>query len=282
MRSTLPQQYKNIAAVMKERPVLCASIVATSEHDYFNRLLEATEKDIDLAELRLDFINDINENLANDLISKSKIPLIVTNRNKENGGTFQGDEKTRLSIINSSIKAKPTFIDIELSTNEKDRGRIIDFAKENNVGVICSYHDFNKTPSETDIHKIYQEMYKTRSDLIKMVFTPHSSKDVRAILQANYDLRYEKTPYTLFGMGKHGQNTRLLSLLLGSCLTYCSVESNTQNSLFQISVEEMKRYFSHIEKQGWQEMRKRGNELLELSMIELNDDESHPFKSIVS
>ncbi|MGC1133330.1 MAG: type I 3-dehydroquinate dehydratase [Nitrososphaeraceae archaeon] len=280
----MSQEYNNIADIIKQRPVLCASIVATNEHDYFNQLEKAVEKDVDLAELRLDFINNIDENSAIHLISKSKVPLIVTNRNKENGGTFSGDEKTRLSIIGSSIKAKPAFIDIELSTSEKDRNKIIDLAKENNVGVICSYHDFNKTPSETEIHKIYQEMSKTQSDLIKMVFTPHSNKDARTILKSNYDLRYEKIPYTLFGMGKAGQNTRLLSLLLGSCLTYCSIESNsnTQNGLFQISVEEMKRYFSYLENQGWQAIRKRGNEILELSMIELNNDGSYPFKSIVS
>ena len=265
---------------MKQRPVLCASIVATSEHDYFDRLGKVVEKDIDLGELRLDFINNINENLANDLISRSKIPLIVTNRNRENGGAFKYDEKTRLSIISNCIEAKPAFIDIELSTYEKDRDKIINLAKQNDVGVICSYHDFMTTPTEDEIHRIYQEMSNKGADLVKMVFSPNSGEDAKRILRSNYYLRYEKTPYTIFGMGKVGQNTRLLSLLLGSCLTYCSIENNNQNKLFQISVEEMKKYFEYIEKRGWQNMRQRGSEILELSMIELNGDKDHLFKSI--
>lgn len=272
--------FKNIVDIVRDRPVLCASIAASNEHEYLDRLSKAVKKGADIAELRLDFINNLNESLAAHLITKSSFPLIVTNRNRESGGGFEADEATRLAIICSSIKAKPALIDIELSTNELDRSRIIELARKNGVGVICSYHDFNNTPDENDIHNIYQEMSNTGSDLIKMVFSPQSRKEARTILKSNYYLRYEKTPYTIFGMGREGRNTRFLSLLLGSCLTYCSIETNNQNGLFQIPLDEMKGYFKHVENIGWDKMRQRGNEILELSMIELNDDESYPFKSI--
>ena len=200
--------------------------------------------------------------------------MIVTNRNKENGGNFSAGEELRLSILSSAIMANPAFIDIELSVSDKERSRIINLAKENNVGVICSYHDFNKTPNQEEIHEIYGKITKTGADLVKLIFTPQTDKDIRTILEANDLLRYETTLYTLFGMGKKGQNTRLLSLLLGSCLSYCSLDDNAQSGLYQVALEDMKTFFDLIEKKGWKSIKEKRQDLISLAAIEFNGDNS--------
>jgi len=275
----LAPKYIDLISTLEKRPVICTPINANNEKDYLKNLTRAIEWNSDLAELRLDFLSEINDESIYKIISKSKLPLIVTNRNKENGGRFSAGEELRLSLLSSAVMAKPAFVDIELSTDGKDRSHIINLAKENKVGIICSYHDFNKTPTPKEIYEIFRKISETTADLAKLVFTPQSGRDFRIILEANDSLRYEDTAYTLFGMGKKGQNTRLMSLLLGSCLAYCSLD-NTQNGLYQISVEQMRSFFERIEKHGWRPIREKRQDILTLTMAESNDDNGHPLTVI--
>jgi hypothetical protein len=81
-------------------------------------------------------------------------------------------------------------------------------------------------------------------------------------------------------MGKKGQNTRLLSLLLGSCLSYCSLDDNAQSGLYQVALEDMKTFFDLIEKKGWKSIKEKRQDLISLAAIEFNGDNSYPLKSI--
>lgn len=278
---SLPPKYNNLIKTLDKRPLVCTSIIKDNEKDYFENLVKAIEAGSDLGELRIDFFNKINHDDLLRIMSKSQLPLIVTNRNKENGGYFAADEELRLSLLRSCIESKPAFIDIELSTNEKDRSDIITTARENSVGVICSYHDFTNTPNRKEIFNIYRKVCDAGADLAKLVFTPHTNKDVQNIFEATDSLRYESTPFTLFGMGKKGQITRMLCPLLGASLTYCSLSNNTQNGLYQLSLENTKSFMNHIEKQGWKAIKEKHKDLMTLATIELNDDGSYPLKSIV-
>jgi 3-dehydroquinate dehydratase-1 len=277
--SLLPK-YNKLITTLDKRPLVCTSIIKDNEKDYFESLVKAIEGGSDLGELRIDFFNKITHEDLFRIMSKSQLPLIVTNRNKENGGSFAADEELRLSLLRSSIESKPAFIDIELSTNEKDRSDIITTARENSVGVICSYHDFTNTPNPKEIISIYRKVCEAGADLAKLVFTPHTNKDVQNILEATGSLRYESTPFTLFGMGKKGQITRMVCPLLGASLIYCSLINNTQNGLYQLSLANTKSFMLRIEKQGWKSIKEKRKNLMTLAMIKLDDDGSYPLKSI--
>ena len=90
--SLLPK-YNKLITTLDKRPLVCTSIIKDNEKDYFESLVKAMEGGSDLGELRIDFFNKINHEDLFRIMSKSQLPLIVTNRNKENGGSFGADEE---------------------------------------------------------------------------------------------------------------------------------------------------------------------------------------------
>ena len=88
--SLLPK-YNKLITTLDKRPFVCPCIIKDNEKDYFECLVKAMEGGSDLGELRIDFFNKINHEDLFRIMSKSQLPLIVTNRNKENGGSFGPD-----------------------------------------------------------------------------------------------------------------------------------------------------------------------------------------------
>ena len=263
--------YKEISSLLKVRPLICTSIPDDNEEAFLKNVQVAKEGGSDIAELRIDFFKSTDNLDFNKIVSNSVLPLIVTNRNRENGGLFSGDENTRLSILKKCISAKPLYVDIELNMQDSVRDEIKNHAKQNGVKVICSYHDFHETPTADSILQTYDRAYNTDCDLIKMVYTPKNNDDVIRILEVtNYIRNYKNKPFTLFGMGKYGQLTRIFSLFLGSSLTYCTINPDPSNRLYQLSLRDTKSAISYIETQGWNKI--KGNEKLffEMLKIELN------------
>jgi 3-dehydroquinate dehydratase len=86
-------------ALMKTRPLICTPITTDSYNSFFEDMALAKSMGSDLAELRIDYFHDIAPDIISDIINKSKLPLIVTNRNRENGGLFAGGEDSRLELL---------------------------------------------------------------------------------------------------------------------------------------------------------------------------------------
>lgn len=272
--------YKKIVKLMKVRPFICTSISANNAKGFVAKTTSAAKLGSDLAELRIDFLKNQDPENVKKIIKSSCLPLIVTNRNKENRGMFpSGNEEKRLELLYESLDAKPAFIDIELHTEEKDRTDLINAAHKKGVGIICSYHDFQNTPSTKEIISIFKQVAKTKADMAKLVFTPHTNKDVRNILEAVEFVRYSEIPSTIFGMGDVGQHTRILSPVLGSCLTYCAVKVDPNNGLAQISVKDTRSIFDVLisKKKSWTSIRKEHKELLTFAIAEFMSKESYPF-----
>lgn len=279
---SMASKHPALANILEKRPLICTSILSDSRKSFFDGLEKAISGGSDMAELRIDAFKDAYNEKFYDIISERKLPLIITNRNKENRGLFPGDEESRLNLLKSSLSAKPAFVDIEFFTEAKGRSDIMTTARDNGVGIICSYHDFNGTPSPDGILDIYRDIIKTSPDLVKMVFTPHTNNDALNILEATAALQTERIPFTLFGMGKRGQITRMLGPYLGASLTYCALgpANADSNGLYQLSLENTKSLIRPIERKGWRFMKEKRNDIMALAAIELDDTGSLPFTSI--
>jgi 3-dehydroquinate dehydratase-1 len=274
-RSLKPDHsYKGIVRLMKGRPIICTTITASKAGEFVNMTAAAAKLGTDMAELRIDYLKNHDPKDIKKIITKSQLPLIATLRSKDEGGIFpSGNEKKRISLLYEIIECGPAFIDIEFSINEKQRTELIAIAHDKGVGVICSYHDFKNTPPSKEIINIFKKVSKTGTDVVKLVFTPHTAKDVNNILDS-VRLARSDIPSTIFGMGKAGQPTRILSPVLGSCLTYCAVKVNPASNLAQISVKNTRSIFDSLsKKKSWAAIRREPKSLtLDISRFMSNHD----------
>ena len=271
---------KDILSVMKERPLICTPIAADNFDSYLNLLQSAKNMGSDIAEFRIDYFKNITAEVLNNVISESELPLIVTNRNREDGGMFSSGEEVRLELLETAIESKPSFVDIEVAIDREKRDNIIQKARINDVGIICSYHDFRHTPTPNEIFEIYSDINETGANVAKMVFTPVTDKDIRNILSVTERFSNNEMLFTIFGMRQKGQITRMLTPLLGACLTYCSLYNNPNNNLGQADLQSTRKYFDMMGTKGWSVIRNKRDMLMNLDQIEFNEDGIYPLSSI--
>ena len=93
--------------------LITASIMPFSKKEAISLLDKALSMG-DLAELRIDLIPDLDILEIGNLFDKKR--MIITNRKKDEGGLFEGNESDRLHPLINAMKLGFGFIDIEHSS----------------------------------------------------------------------------------------------------------------------------------------------------------------------
>lgn len=180
-------------------------------------------------ELRLDVIKNLTSQSAADIIHTIKelsdVPIILTNRTKDEGGFFNKTEEERIKILSDNASLVE-ITDIELSTNELLRQQVINNANK----TIISYHNFEKTPSQEFLQNIIDEAVKI-GDIPKVAVKPEKIEDTYILLK----LLMQNRGIIAISMGKIGSYTRVISPILGSPVTYASV--NDESAPGQLDIE---------------------------------------------
>ena len=126
-----------------------------------------------------------------------------------------------MDFINTVIDTDcADLIDIEFFTAGNDIRELIDNAHSSGVVVVCSSHDFQKTPDKNELISRMVKMQQVGADLPKVAVMPHDNTDVLTLLSATIEMRnkYFATPIITISMGKLGVASRLC----GSAMTFAS------------------------------------------------------------
>lgn len=215
-------------------PKVCVSITGKTFEEIVSKAEEYNKLDIDILEWRADYYDDIEDiskvkNILNSLsfILKHK-PLIFTFRTKGEGGERSIEKENYINLCNEVIKnGKADLIDLELFTGEKEVGELVEAAHKNNIKVIISNHDFNKTPEEIEIKSRIEKMILLGGDIPKIAVMPNSEEDVLKLLSCTNDVnkKYKDVPIITMSMGSLGVVSRLSGEIFGSAVTFACVES---------------------------------------------------------
>jgi 3-dehydroquinate dehydratase/shikimate dehydrogenase len=159
----------------------------------------------DMVELRLDYLKDID--VAGALAGRRK-PVIVTCRAAWEGGRFEGDEATRLSVLGRAIELGAEYVDVEWKADRR--------ALPTNPAstLVLSHHDFNGMPG--DLTGMFRAMAAEQAGIVKVAVTPQKLRDCVTLRDASQI----DAPHVAIAMGPVGQLTRVAPALLGSRWTY--------------------------------------------------------------
>lgn len=220
-----------------ESPAICAAIIGEDIASMEEDLKRALEKGPDLIELRLDKLKDTSD--WTELL-REEVPMIVTNRKKDEGGFFEGSEEERIEILYEAIDRGAPCIDIELSTLKNKRDELIEKATKEGTSVITSFHDFNKVPPVENLMEKTREMFESGCDIGKIIGFARDKEDSLRILEFLIRAsRKTRVPVISFAMGEAGEFTRITTPLLGSPVTYASIGEKTAPG--QLSLENEKK-----------------------------------------
>jgi 3-dehydroquinate dehydratase-1 len=98
--------------------------------------------------------------------------------------------------------------------------QFVSYIKKTRTDLLVSWHNFKKTPNESILNKILNQMAKFSKN-IKIVTTARSTNDSSRVLSLYNNA--SKLNLIAFSMGEHGKMSRILCLFLGSPYTYVSL-----------------------------------------------------------
>lgn len=195
---------------------------------------KAESQSADFIEVRLDYLEKPNQ-LA-DIANYSNTPLIATNRSIKCQGKFSGNESERKKILLDAAEKDFDYIDVELSTPKLKN--VINDLREIGVKPIVSFHDFNGTPSLSQLKKILKRETEAEADVCKIVTTAKRVQDNLTAL--DFVSKACKTATVIcFCMGELGKPSRLLSPLFGGFFTMAALERGRETASGQLTIQEM-------------------------------------------
>ncbi len=225
---------------------ICVPIVAKNFEELMMEIGIVSLIKPDLVEWRVDYYDrcdDTNKVLeALDKVHEhlSELPLIFTLRSDHEGGQRTISAASRVAIIKEVIQSKKIdFIDFELRNEKNFVDEVIRFAREHNVKVILSNHDFQKTPPPDEIVKRLLEAEEAGADIAKIAVMAHSTEDLLTLLNATYDANHKhvKVPIVTMAMSANGLLSRLAGFIFGSSITFASgrdISAPGQISIFDL------------------------------------------------
>lgn len=214
---------------------ICVSVPPKTVTEALSLIEKAEDQHADFIEVRLDNLKKYTK-LA-DIAHYSKTPLIATNRSAKCQGKFLGSEAERERILMSAARDGFEYVDIELSTS-KLKG-ITGNLREMGTKPIVSFHDFNETPSSSQLNKILDKEIASGADVCKIVTTARFVEDNLTVLDF-VSKASKNARMVCFAMGKLGKPSRLLSPVFGSFFTIASLESERKTAQGQLTIREMR------------------------------------------
>lgn len=211
-------------------PKICVPVLGKTENEILEEFDCLKPLDYDLAEFRADhfeFVEDFSkvEMLLKKIRENHHKPLLFTFRTATEGGVHEMPEDRYFALNRAVIgSGAADLIDVELFRNPAEIRNLLKFAKEKDVKVIMSNHDFLKTPAKEEIINRLVKMQEYGADITKIAVMPQSEEDVMTLLSATLEMKRGKSdrPCITISMDTLGIISRLSGELFGSCMTFAA------------------------------------------------------------
>jgi len=214
---------RSVIAAIGENPVLSAK--------------KAKQLGADILELRIDLLSQKPQGVLEEL-KKLGLPVIITNRMADQGGSWQGSEEERIRDLLLFMPLADA-VDIELCAQNRDL--VVNKARNSGKTVIISTHDFQKTPDNKVMDGIIRESLEAGADIAKLAVMPGSLCDVLRLLDVTL---HAKGPVCTISMGATGKHSRIIAPVYGSVMTYGYVDTPTAPG--QLRIDELKNLLKMI------------------------------------
>lgn len=229
-----------ITAKTKEQAIAQAKVIAANP-------------DADLAEFRIDLLNFANDSkqvitLGQELkqILGAK-PMIATIRTHNEGGQLTISDadygKTYQAYLQQPFM---DMLDVEMFRDQQIVKNTVKLAHAKKVLIVMSNHDFQRTPSETEIIKRLLKQDELGADILKIAVMPQSKQDVFSLMNATLSVSQQsKKPLLTMSMGKLGTISRIATANMGGSFSFGMIGEASAPG--QIDVTQLKQFLKTIQ-----------------------------------
>jgi 3-dehydroquinate dehydratase/shikimate dehydrogenase len=247
----LPLLLASIAAIGLGTMTHLAVPIAAKNLDRAGRQVStALAAGADMLELRTDYLEDLSVDLVTNLVSQTRdamrrpVPIIVTCRDKQQGGAVAYPQHLRVDVLIAALKAGAEFIDFEyenfFAAEDQERLKVA-LSNTPDGRLILSTHNFEAKFSDV----------KKRYDDILTVFPAAIPKIVYAADHINdcfdaFDLLHRaQGELIVFCMGEAGLISRIIAKKLGSLVTFASIDEQSATAPGQLTIAQLKQLYRY-------------------------------------
>ena len=213
------------------RPKVILPIVEQTEEAILEKAAQFSTWKSDCVEWRVDLFADAQDLSAVARCAaklrvalKNKL-LLITFRTKAEGGHAALSHEDYLRFFRTVLDTDcADLIDLEFFTAGADLSGLIADAHTAGAAVVCSSHDFRKTPPRAELVDRMVRMQQAGADLPKLAVMPRSRTDVLTLLAATAEMAdcHPDTPVITMSMGALGAVSRLAGEAFGSAMTFAN------------------------------------------------------------
>lgn len=198
---------------------------------------KAVRDGADILEVRVDTFKDRDpEAIKKDLKTIGPaLPLLLTVRSVKEGGANPITDKKRAEIF-EALMPFADMVDIELSSHGILKN-VVNSASRHGKQVIISYHNFRATPGVKALQDIVKKARRSGAAIVKIATFVKGPEDLRKLAK----ILSESNDLIVIGMGGPGACSRVFFPMLGSLITYGSIDRPTAPG--QIALKEIKKEF---------------------------------------
>ena len=213
------------------RPKVILPIVERAEAAILEKAAQFSTLQADCVEWRVDHFDDartpgaVARCLAKLRVALKDKLLLVTIRTKAEGGELALRHTEYTDLLHTILDTDcADLLDIEFFTAGADLPKLVEQAHSTGVAVVCSSHDFAKTPPRAELVCRMVQMQQAGADLPKVAVMPQSRTDVLELLAATAEMadQHPETPVITMSMGALGAVSRLAGEAFGSAMTFAN------------------------------------------------------------
>jgi 3-dehydroquinate dehydratase type I len=207
---------------------ICVSILPKTAAEALRLVGKVEETGADLVEVRLDRFDDLSGLM--DLAVYGKTLKIATDRSSRSSGERQ---RRLLSA------AKSGFHYVDLDLNSQNLEGLAKEVKALGTKCIVSSHDFNGSPSLSELKSVLKREIFSGADVCKIIPTATQVADNLTLLQFTQSAS-ARAKIVCFAMGELGRVSRLLSPVFGGFFTFASLRRGGETAAGQMTIQEMR------------------------------------------
>jgi len=210
---------------------LVASTASLDEEPLARETADLLEFRMDMASTPLEALDDYD----------GALDLLVTNRPEWEGGERPEGADRREELLEALSNPAVAAVDVELRALEYPKAKVdlmpvVEAAEGDDVPVVVSIHDFERTPSRSTLVDFVHRGCQY-GQLSKLATTAESVEDVLGLLQVTADMSREGRTVASMAMGQAGAHSRAVAPLYGSKLTYAPVDPNNATAPGQFDLD---------------------------------------------
>lgn len=176
------------------------------------------------AEIWIDYIEDLERGFPASLVGEYPHRLIFVFRRKRLA-PMQLPTSRRFEIL-KTLSRKPTLVDFDVTSQADEIPELARFS----LKTVLSYHNYNQTPSDTELRSIIDRMNGWGAHMTRISTFCAIQRDALRLLSLLIELRESGRRCVVLGMGKHGLITQIFGTQWGNEMIFAPLENGQETA----------------------------------------------------